>query len=141
MIDVELADVYRIIPARFAADPLGCVPSPSRFSDPAGDYAVLYAGHTVRCALWETLLRDDFLDGSVSELPVPTAVTRDRRHAAGRSLSRSVHERVPEADGIVYDSRFVSEACVVVYDRALGRLDAPGPVISPGPSTVSMRAK
>lgn len=156
LIDVELDDVYRIIPSRFAADPLGCVPSPSRFSDSALGYAVLYAGLTVRCALWEALLRDDFLSGRPNELlvqvvetralvtirssatlrlldlrgdgttraRVPTAVTRDRRHAAGRSLSGSLHSSVPEADGIVYDSRFVNDGCVAVYDRALDRLEA-----------------
>ena len=62
--------VCRIIHRRFAATPLGCVPAPSRFSDPDGLYAVLYAALTVRCAVWEALLRDDYLDARRDELPV-----------------------------------------------------------------------
>lgn len=31
---------------------------------------------------------------------------------------------MPEADGIGYDSRFLGEACVAVFDRALQRLEA-----------------
>lgn len=44
----------------FSATPLGLVPSPSRFSDPALEYAVLYAANTPRCAMVETIVRDRF---------------------------------------------------------------------------------
>ena len=156
LLDVDLTRPWRIPPSRFADRPLGCVPAPSRFSDPALEYAVLYVGSSVRCALWEALLRDRFLEPNRSELPVeliksrslativtreplrlldlrgdgttrvrvPTAVTRDRRHAAGRALSSSLYTAVPEADGIVYDSRFLGEACAAVFDRALQKLEA-----------------
>lgn len=59
---VEIEDAYRIIPERYADRPLDSVPAPSRFSDPELGYAVLYAAATVRCALWETLLRDHFIE-------------------------------------------------------------------------------
>ena len=154
LIDVEIAHGYRIVDARHAATPLGCVPAPSRFGDPAGRFAVLYAALSVTCALWEALLRDDFLGGGRVELPVgairsrvlvtlgtrvplrlvdlrgdgttrlrvPTAVTRDRRHRAGRAFAAALHAHVPEADGVLYDGRFTSDGCVAVFDRALDRL-------------------
>ena len=166
LVEAEIDHGYRIIAARHAATPLGCVPSPSRFSDPAGRFAVLYAALSVPCALWEALLRDDFLDGRRRELPVeairsrvlvtlhtsgplrlvdlrgdgttrlrvPTAVTRDRRHGAGRAFAADVYERLPEADGVLYDSRFTSESCVAIFDRALDRL-RPGRVVGLGRSS------
>ena len=156
LIEVHLEHGFRIIHRRFEATPLGCVPAPSRFADPDGSYAVLYAALTVRCAIWEALLRDDYLDARRDELPVedvesrtlvslrsagplrlldlrgdgttrakvPTAVTRDRRHAAGRALSAVLYRDVTEADGILYESRFVGTGCVALFDRALGRLEA-----------------
>ena len=60
-------------------------------------------------------------DGT-TRLRVPTAVTRDRRHGAGRAFAADVHERLPEADGVLYDGRFTSESCVAIFDRALDRL-------------------
>ena len=154
--EIRLDHGFRIIHRRFADTPLGCVPAPSRFSDPEGAYAVLYAALTVRCAVWEALLRDDYLDARRDKLPVeelesrtlvslhsteplrlldlrgdgttrakvPTAVTRDRRHAAGRALSAVLYRDVPEADGILYESRFVGTGCLALFDRALNRLDA-----------------
>jgi len=59
---VEINDAFRIIPERYSDRALDSVPSPSRFSDPRLGYAVVYAASTVRCALWETLLRDRFIE-------------------------------------------------------------------------------
>ena len=43
--------------------------APSRFGDPQGRYAVLYASETVRCAFWETLGRNRFARRRRRELP------------------------------------------------------------------------
>lgn len=66
---VDLRSGYRIIHRRHGAEPLGAVPAPSRFSDPEGRYAVLYAAGTVRGALWETLARNRFARRGVRVLP------------------------------------------------------------------------
>ena len=73
---MEIDHGYRIIAARHEATQLGCVPWPSRFSDPVGRFAVLYAALSAPCALWEALLRDDFLDGSGRELHVEAIRSR-----------------------------------------------------------------
>ena len=44
----------------FSDTPLGVVAGPSRFSDPALEYAVLYVAETSRCAQVETVVRDRF---------------------------------------------------------------------------------
>ena len=63
----------------------------------------------------------DLRGGGTTRLRVPTAVTRDRRHGAGRAFAADVNERLPAADGVLYDSRFTSGSCVAVFDRALDR--------------------
>ena len=52
----------------------------------------------------------------------PSAVTHDANHAAGRALSAAVHAAVPEADEILFSSRFTGDRCVAVYERAFGKL-------------------
>ena len=38
-------------------------------------------------------------------------------------LSRhSLHSQVPEADGLVYNSRFTSDGCIAIFDRAFSAL-------------------
>ena len=64
-------------------------------------------------------------DGPV-RVGAPSAVTHDGNHAAGRALSAAVHAEVAEADGFLFASRFTGDACVAVFDRALGRLRALG---------------
>ena len=135
---------------------IGAAPAPSRFSDPQGGYAVLYASEAVRCAFWETLGRDRFARRRRRELPrtkaearlvvsigstgrlvlidlrsdgpvrigAPSAVAHDGNHAAGRALSAAVHAGVPEADGILFASRFTGDTCVAVFDRGFGKLRA-----------------
>ena len=58
--EVRLGRVFRMIHRAHRAAPLRAVPAPSRFSDPQGGYAVLYASESVRCAFWETLGRNRF---------------------------------------------------------------------------------
>lgn len=69
LLSVWLGRVFRVIHRRYRFTPLGAVPSPSRFSDPQERYAVLYASKAVRCAFWETLIRNRFTRRSRRELP------------------------------------------------------------------------
>lgn len=55
---VGIGRMFRVIHQRHAATPLNAVPAPSRFSDPAGNYAVLYGAETVQCCLWEAVVRN-----------------------------------------------------------------------------------
>ena len=54
----RIASMFRIINQRHAATPLKAIPAPSRFSDPAGNYVVLYGSETVPCSLWEAVVRN-----------------------------------------------------------------------------------
>ena len=56
--------------------PLGVVPAPSRSSDPAGKYAILYASEAVRCSFWEALARNRFTRRKRRELPRSDVVAR-----------------------------------------------------------------
>ena len=152
--EIRLGRVFRVIHRDRRSTPLGASPAQSRFSDPEGSYAVLYASEAVRCTFWETLARNRFARRRRRELPrtdvearlvasigstgslnlidlhddgavrigAPSAVAHDGNHAAGRALSATVHADVPEADGILFPSRFTGDACVVVFDRAFGKL-------------------
>ena len=67
--DVRLGRVFRVIHRDHRARPLRAAPAPSRFSDPQGGYAVLYASEAVRCAFWESLGRNRFARRRARELP------------------------------------------------------------------------
>ena len=77
-----------------------------------------------RITTTEPLPMIDLRRDGVLRARVPTAVVRDRRHAAGQALSRFVHAEIEEAAGFVYDSRFTASPCVAVFDRALDRVRA-----------------
>ena len=64
-------------------------------------------------------------DGPV-HIGAPSAVAHDGNHAAGRALSAAVHAALPEADGMLFASRFTGDGCVAVFDRAFGKLRALG---------------
>ena len=64
-------------------------------------------------------------DGPV-HIGAPPAVAHDTSHVAGRALSAAVHAGVPEADGLLYQSRFTGDAGVAVFDRAIGKLALSG---------------
>lgn len=70
----------------------------------------------------ETLILIDLRDDGPIRIGAPTAVTHDTNHAAGRALSATTYAEVPEADGILYQSRFTGHLCVAVFDRAFGKL-------------------
>ena len=67
--EVRIERVFRVVHRSHRGTPLAAVPAPSRFSDPRGRYAVLYAAETVRCAFWETLGRNRFARRRRRELP------------------------------------------------------------------------
>jgi hypothetical protein len=56
----EFKDYVRIIPSVYAATPLGCAPSNSRFGGTDQSFAVLYAARDLATALAETVIRDRF---------------------------------------------------------------------------------
>lgn len=56
----DLSKMYRVIPDRHRGTPLGVGIAQSRFSDPAGKFAVLYAADSVPCAFWESMIRGRF---------------------------------------------------------------------------------
>lgn len=66
---VWIERMFRLIHRKHRRRPLGAVPAPSRFSDPAGQYAVLYAAEAVRCSFWEALARNRFTRRKRRELP------------------------------------------------------------------------
>ncbi len=57
---VRLECFFRLVRDVHETSPLGAVPKPSRFSDPAGGYSVLYAAESVDCAFWEAIGRGRF---------------------------------------------------------------------------------
>ena len=73
------------------------------------------------CSTQTLSLLDLRQDGPV-RIGAPTAVAHDARHQAGRKLSAELYAQVPDADGILYLSRFTGDACVAVFDRALTKL-------------------
>ena len=74
--DVRLGRVFRVIHRDRRPTPLRAAPAPSRFSDPQGRYAVLYASEAVRCAFWEVLGRNRFTRRRRRELPRTEAEAR-----------------------------------------------------------------
>ena len=73
---VHLAPFFRIIKRRHMTLPLGAVAAPSRFGDPEGKYAVLYASEAVRCSFWEAVARNRFTRRRRRELPRPDVEER-----------------------------------------------------------------
>ncbi len=66
---IQLEGVYRVIRSTYSESPLDAVPAHSRFSDPAGVYAVLYAADTLRCAFWEAVARGRLTHRATRTLP------------------------------------------------------------------------
>ena len=61
--------MFRVIHQSLRTRPLSAVPAPSRFSDPAAEYAVLYAAETVPCCFWEAVVRNRLTRSRRRELP------------------------------------------------------------------------
>jgi hypothetical protein len=68
------------------------------------------------------LLLLDIRGGRARRIFAPTAVTGAARQADGQALSHALHNQVPEADGLIYNSRFTSDGCVAIFDRAFSAL-------------------
>ncbi len=66
---IQIEGMFRLIHWKHAHFPLSAIPAPSRFSDPEGKYAVLYAAESVRCSFWEALGRNRFTRRKRRELP------------------------------------------------------------------------
>ena len=60
IVSVGVETAYRLIDRVHLDRPLDAVPRPSRFSDPQSRYSMLYATQSLRCAVWESLLRGRF---------------------------------------------------------------------------------
>lgn len=72
----EFEDFVRIIPAIYAASPLGCAPGNSRFGGTDQSFAVLYAARDLATALAETVVRDRFVGSPDRRLFVEELVDR-----------------------------------------------------------------
>lgn len=65
----------------------------------------------------------DLSDGRAALQGVPTDVLRWSQHSEGPHFSQFVHDRIPEADGFYYLSRFTEQPCVALFqDRVKTRL-------------------
>ena len=73
---VQVVRVFRVIHHSLAANPLSAVPSPSRFGDPAGNYAVLYGAESVSCCLWEAVVRNSLTRRWPREIPRSVITSR-----------------------------------------------------------------
>ncbi len=62
------------------------------------------------------------------QLGVATDAARAKSHKAGRAFSARVFEQAPGVDGLLYSSRLTGGSCVVVYERAVAKLEG-GPVV------------
>ena len=74
--DVQFDRMFRVIHLQHQDSPLDAVPAPSRFSDPNGRFAVLYASQAVRCSFWEALARNRFDRRKRREMPREEVMAR-----------------------------------------------------------------
>ena len=58
IISVRIVRMFRVFRGIPSGGPLSAGPVPSRFSDPAGIFAVLYGAESVSCCLWEAVVRN-----------------------------------------------------------------------------------
>jgi hypothetical protein len=56
-------------------------------------------------------------------LGIDTNAVRGRTHDPGQAFSERLHA-VSNFDGLLYDSRLTSRACIAVYERALPKIEA-----------------
>jgi len=70
----------------------------------------------------------DLRDATAYEVGIDTDAKGARAHTAGQALSEAVHAEMNDIDGIVFDSRLTTGACVAIYDRAFLALSGTPPV-------------
>jgi len=70
----------------------------------------------------------DLRGAAAYELGVDTDANRARAHGPGQAFSEVVHREMPDADGILFDSRLTTGGCVAIYDRAFPALSGTPPI-------------
>lgn len=70
----------------------------------------------------------DLRGAAAYELGVDTDASRARDHAVGQAISQAVHDGLADVDGILFDSRLTTGACVAIYDRAFSALSGTVPI-------------
>ena len=90
----------------------------------SSDYSghVLFTISTTDPRAGVTLL--DLTNSNALHHGVPSDVLQHSRHDDGQNFAEMVYDHLPEADGILYHSRFTQGRCVAVFDRATDRLVA-----------------
>ncbi len=61
LLEARIPEIYRIMPGRYRATPLGSRPADSRFCSRSADHSVLYASPDFATAVIETVVRDRFM--------------------------------------------------------------------------------
>lgn len=70
----------------------------------------------------------DLRGAAAYELGIDTDASRARDHTIGQAFSEAVHGRMAYVDGILFDSRLTTGACVAIYDRAFSALSGTVPI-------------
>jgi len=70
----------------------------------------------------------DLTGAAAYELGIDTDASRARAHTSGQALSEAIYAEMPEVDGILFNSRLTTGACVAVYDRAFSVLSGTLPI-------------
>lgn len=124
LVEVELDPVYRLIRRQHREQPLGAVPSPSRFGDPAGQYAVLYAAESLRCSFWEALGCNRFTRRKNRELPRSEVddrvlvTLRAREPLSLVDLRRDGPVRIGAPTGVAHDANHAAGRALSAFTHA-----------------------
>ncbi len=70
----------------------------------------------------------DLTGAAAYELGIDTDASRARKHDQGQAFSEWLYAKMPDIDGILFDSRLTAKRCIAVYDRALHTLSGPTPI-------------
>ena len=70
----------------------------------------------------------DLRGATTYEVGIDTDAKGARAHTAGQALSEAVHAEMTDIDGIVFNSRLTTGACVAIYDRAFPALSGTTPI-------------
>ena len=89
----------------------------------ASDYAT-HVLFTISTAGRARVTLPDLTDNNAVHHGVPTDVLQHSRHDAGQDFAELVYDHLPDADGILYHSRFTRARCIAIFDRKTGKLVA-----------------
>ena len=129
--------------------PIGLEPQ-GRFDAPDGSFKILYAARSLETAFGEALVRSPqnpfvlssaaaarvrsellvtktlrlypLVDGSVSSLGLSFTELHGDTYAKTWAVSAHIHDTT-NADGILYTSRFDTQRCVAIFDRAASSIN------------------